>query len=222
VLSEMLRHVLSAMPLSCYQKSKYEFLARIVGKFRAPNSSNPEKKSFGFLITATESVDNRLGRVSLPAQKSPRQSELNSVSVDTREDLHVTKFHSRVRPSLTGIAETGWTPLRCERGHWRRGRTHLIELLPIADVPLAVRCCSPSEESRRGEDVRSRWNACVTRCGGLSSPRAMRVGVSTRPKRERRMDAEARCNVASLEHVTCRRSRFPPIGEARAARRRAT
>jgi hypothetical protein len=132
----MLRHVLSVMPISCYQKSKRDYLAGIIGQFGASNSSNPEKKSSGFLITATESVDNRLRRGTLSAQSSLRKFKRNSASEDPCDDLHVAKYYSRARSSLAGTAETGWTPLRCERELGRRGRARLIDPFPVPGVPL--------------------------------------------------------------------------------------
>jgi hypothetical protein len=216
VLSETLRHVLSEMPLSCYQKSKRDYLAGIIGQSGAPNSSNPDKKSSGFLITATESVDNRLGRGTLSRQNSPRKSARNSVSLDPCDDVHETKHYSLVRSSLTGTAETPWTPLRCERG-LGSARPRLIVFLLIANVPSEVRCCSRFEDSRRGEDVCSGWNARVTRFGALPSPAAMRVGGILRPGREGRQGAEARRGTASLERVICGGSQFPPTEKARAA-----
>lgn len=200
VLSKMQRHVLSRMPLSCYQKSKREFIPGKIAKFGSLNSSNQENISSGFILTLPEPVDN--GFEWNPTSPSKQNSDR----------ANTTQYYSRVRWISTGIAERRQKPLACECRVESGGRMRYVETFECSDLTVI-------SEVRRGSRWRNPCKVRVSRCStlrlelreGLYRPRSRQVGVSVRSVRGRRLDVHVACEREFLVRKSCRATQFRPI-----------
>ena len=218
VLSKMARHVLSRMPLSCYQKSKREFPSGKTAKFGSLNSSNQENKSSGSILTVPEPVDNRFERGSLFEWNSTPPSERNLGCAD----LNTTKYYSRVRWTSTGIAESRPKPLACECQVGRGGRMPYAETFECSDMTSEVRRGGRRRDLRKEVRVSRCWTLRLERRGGLYRPRSRQGGVLVRAVRDRPLDVDVASERAFLVRKSCRTSQLGPIQPLRTAHRGAS
>ena len=175
VLSKMPRHVLSRMPLSCYQKSKCEFTSGKIAEFGSLNSSNQENKSSGFILTIPETVDNRVERGSFVECNLSPLSERNRSCTG----LNITKYYSRVRWNSTGIAESRQKPLVCECRVRRGGRVcHTPATFEVSDMTSEVRKGDRRKDLRRGVRVSPCRTLRLERRGWLYRPGSPQGGNS--------------------------------------------
>jgi hypothetical protein len=211
----MPRHVLSGMPLSCYQKLKREFPSGTIAKFSSLNSSNKENKSSGFILTIQEPVDNRFRRPPLFESNSSPPSEPNR----HWSDLNITRCYARMRWNSTGIAESRRKPLACECRVGRGGYAPDIKTPEVSDMTSEVSQGNRWRDSR--PDVRD--SQCQTPRlglrGGLCRPRSPQGGVSVRLVRDRRLGVY----IASGRALSVRKGQWPrrigPIQPGRTGRR---
>ena len=218
VLSKMPRHVLSGMPLSCYQKSKRKFLSGKIAKFGSLNSSNQENKSFGFILTIPEPVDNRFERGSLFEWNSTPPSERDRDCTD----LNTTKYYSRVRGASTGIAESRRKPLARECRVRRVGRMPSTKAFEVSDMTSEVGRGSRWKNSWKEARVSRYWTPRLERRGGLYRPRSRQGGVMVRTGRNRRLYVDVAFGWALLVRRSCRLSRIGAIKSVCTAHRGAS
>ena len=218
VLSKMPRHVLSRMPLSCYQKSKHEFHSGKIAEFGSLNSSNQENKSSVFILTIPEPVDNRFERGSLFEWNPTPPSERNRDCTD----LNITQYYSSVRWTSTGIAESRQKPLACECRVGRGGRMPYAETFECSDMTSEVRRGSRWRNSWKEARVSRCWTLRLERRGGLYRPRSPQGGILVRTVGDRRLDVEVASERAFLVRKRCRASQLGPIQPLRTAHRGAS
>jgi hypothetical protein len=218
VLSKMPRHVLSRMPLSCYQKLKREFPSGKIAEFSSLNSSNQENKSSGFILTMPEPVDNRFRRPQLFEWHSSPPSKPNR----DWAYINITKCYARMRWISTEIAESRRKPLACECRVGSGGHVSYIKTSEVSDMTSEVSKGKRWGDSRR--DVRE--SQCQTprlgRRGGLCRPRLPQGGVSVRLVRDRRLGVHIASERAFSVRRRCWPKRIGPIQSGRTARRSAS
>ena len=163
------------------------FLSRKIGQFSAPNSSNQENKSFGFLLTGSEPVDNRPMRLCLPAPDPDQQSKIRLVSLRTYVSLNITEDYDHARLSPPTSGETRWALLTRDLPLWR-GRACDCGACPYIDMTVEAGSGDRSEDSQKETLIPTPWDTSLNRCRRLYSPIALQGSMRAWFERGRLVD----------------------------------